>query len=314
MSIQRPSGAPSWKAGGQSYDERRSAQLPLPEGFVSRLVNTGDFTLHVVEGGPAEGRPVMLLHGFPEFWYAWHRLMPALSKAGYRVLAVDLPGYNLSDKPEPVSAYFLENVAGHIAALIETLALENLILAGHDWGGAAAWTVASMRTDLVSHLIAMNMPHPVLFVNAWQTPEQKKRSRYFYFFAQRDFASRVMGFYKGILHRKMLSALSKNRVPTSVLTHYGRMSSGQGLRHAMSYYAALLKRSPDDLLEQFEPLQIPVNIIWGDKDPAFRRDLAEPGKWAPKAETEYLRGVGHFTHLEAPERFEAAFFRAVKRT
>lgn len=287
---------------------------PLPRGFESRRVNTKKLTLHVVEGGPKSGRPVLLLHGFPEFWYAWHKLMPVLADAGYRVLAVDLPGYNLSDKPEPVSTYYLENVADHIAALIEELELENLILAGHDWGGATAWTLASLRTELVSHLIAMNMPHPALFVKALESPEQQKRSRYFYFFARRGFASRVMGFANGALHRKMLSSLSKNRIPKSILAHYGRMSAGTGLRHAMSYYTAVLARNPKELSTRFEPLEIPVNVIWGDKDPAFRRDLAEPGEWAPNAEIEYLRGIGHFTHLEAPEQFEAAFLRAIKRT
>ena len=109
------------------------------DGITQRAISTNGIRLNVAEAGPPTGRLVILLHGFPEFWYGWHKQIPALAAAGFRVWAPDLRGYNTSDKPPNVRDYTLYKIAGDIAGLIDAAGQRRAIVAGHDWGGAAAW-------------------------------------------------------------------------------------------------------------------------------------------------------------------------------
>ena len=105
-------------------------------------IPTNGVRLHVAQAGPAAGPLVLLLHGFPEFWYGWKHQMPALAQAGFRVWAPDQRGYNLSAKPGRVRDYRLETLAADIAGLMEAAGVERADVVGHDWGGAVAWQVA----------------------------------------------------------------------------------------------------------------------------------------------------------------------------
>ncbi len=117
--------------------EAAKLELGMPE-LESRRVNVGAVELHVVLAGPAKGEPVVLLHGFPEFWYAWRKPMAQLAKAGFRVIVPDQRGYHLSDKPAGIEAYTVDKLADDIAGLIAALGYERVNLAGHDWGGGVA--------------------------------------------------------------------------------------------------------------------------------------------------------------------------------
>src|SRR5438094_3025381 len=97
-------------------------------------IRTNGILLHVVQSGPATGPLVLLLHGFPEFWYSWRYQLPALAAAGLRVVAPDLRGYNLSDKPEGVAAYDIDLLARDVVEWIAALGAERAALVGHDWG------------------------------------------------------------------------------------------------------------------------------------------------------------------------------------
>src|ERR1700760_3132329 len=109
--------------------------------------DVGDVTLHYVEAG--DGPLVVLLHGFPEFWYGWRRQIAPLAAAGYRVVAPDLRGYNLSSKPDGVGAYGADALADDIRGLIHELGAESALVAGHDWGGSVAWTLAMNHPEVV---------------------------------------------------------------------------------------------------------------------------------------------------------------------
>jgi len=125
--------------------------------------------LHYVEAEPqpatvkGRARLCLALHGFPEFWYAWRHQIPALAGAGFRVVAPDLRGYNLSDKPAGIAAYRLEALSGDVAGLISHLGERRARVAGHDWGGAVAWHLAIQHPDLVERLAILNAPHPAAY-------------------------------------------------------------------------------------------------------------------------------------------------------
>ncbi len=105
-------------------------------------IETNGIKLHVVQAGPQSGVPVVLLHGFPEFWYGWRKQIPALVEAGCRVIVPDQRGYNLSDKPKGVKNYDVFTLVEDIIGLIDALGYEKVNLVGHDWGAVVAWTLA----------------------------------------------------------------------------------------------------------------------------------------------------------------------------
>src|SRR5829696_2535312 len=124
-----------------------------------RSVDVQGLRLHCVEAGT--GPLVVLLHAFPEFWYAWRHQIPALADAGYRGVAPDLPGYNTSDKPRRVRDYRPEVLAQEVADLIVALGADSAAVAGHDWGGVLAWLVAMHHLERVQRLVVLNAPHPI---------------------------------------------------------------------------------------------------------------------------------------------------------
>src|SRR5215470_3174058 len=137
-----------------------AARRELGIDLESRRVDLGNLRLHVVLAGPKDGPPVVLLHGFPEFWYAWYRQMGELAKAGFRVIVPDQRGYNLSDKPSRVEDYRVDKLAGDIASLIETLGYNDACVAAHDWGGGVAWQLVIRHPGRVRRLVVIDTPHP----------------------------------------------------------------------------------------------------------------------------------------------------------
>jgi pimeloyl-ACP methyl ester carboxylesterase len=134
----------------------RALGIPLE----SARVDVGELELFVVQAGPADGPPVVLLHGFPEFWYAWHRQLGTLAAAGFRVIAPDQRGYAGSDKPRGVAAYDIETLAADVAGLVAVLGHESACVAAHDWGGGVAWALAILHPERVRRLVVFDTPHP----------------------------------------------------------------------------------------------------------------------------------------------------------
>jgi pimeloyl-ACP methyl ester carboxylesterase len=136
--------------------------------------------LHYVEAG--EGPLIVLLHGFPEFWYGWRSQIEPLAAAGFRVVAPDLRGYNLSSKPDGVAAYDGGQLAADIRGLIHERGAESALLVGHDWGGTIAWTTAMHHPEVVDRLAILNAAHPRKLSQGLHHPGQLRRSWYFFFF------------------------------------------------------------------------------------------------------------------------------------
>ena len=143
----------------------------------------GDVGLHAVAAGPEDGPLVVLLHGFPEFWYSWHRQIEPLSAAGFRVIVPDQRGYNLSSKPVGVSSYAMPELVSDVIAIADQLGQRKIFLAGHDWGAAVAWSTALLHPQRVAKLVVLNVPHPSVMRKFLSTrPRQFRRSWYMFFF------------------------------------------------------------------------------------------------------------------------------------
>jgi epoxide hydrolase 4 len=140
----------------------------------------GEVRLHYVEAG--EGPLVVLLHGFPEFWFSWRFQIPALVAAGFRVVAPDMRGYNLSSKPRRASAYDTDRLAADLRDLIRERGCERAFVAGHDWGAGVAWITAMNHPEVIERLAILNMPHPRRMHQGLRTPRQLVKSWYILFF------------------------------------------------------------------------------------------------------------------------------------
>src|SRR5580765_5132854 len=160
--------------------------IELREGYAE----VGDVNIHYVEAG--EGPLIVLLHGFPEFWFGWRLQIEPLTAAGFRVVAPDTRGYNLSSKPEDFKSYAVDLLADDIRGLIEELGAESALLVGHDWGGSIAWTIAMNHPEVVDRLAILNAAHPRRLSEALQHPSQLRKSWYFFFSAVPVFPEHVV--------------------------------------------------------------------------------------------------------------------------
>jgi pimeloyl-ACP methyl ester carboxylesterase len=161
-----------WSGNQPSRDAVAAAESQLGLRLESDRVPVGELTLHVVQAGPATGAPVVLLHGFPEFWYAWAVPMARLAEAGFRVIVPDLRGYNASDKPRAVEAYQLPRFADDVAGLIGALGHPSAHVAGHDVGGSVAWKLAQRHPERVRRLAVMDTAYP----RAWREIETEEET------------------------------------------------------------------------------------------------------------------------------------------
>src|SRR4051794_17168829 len=152
----------------------------LREGYAE----VGDVRLHYAEAG--DGPLIVLLHGFPEFWFGWRLQIEPLAAAGFRVVAPDLRGYNLSSKPDGAAAYTAAKLAADVRDLIHERGAESALLVGHDWGGTAAWTAAMNHPDVVDRPAILNAAHPRKLNEGLRHPSQLARSWYFFYFALPD--------------------------------------------------------------------------------------------------------------------------------
>jgi pimeloyl-ACP methyl ester carboxylesterase len=188
--------------GASGMAEQQAAKLlgsEVREGYAE----VGDVRLHYVEAG--EGPLVVLLHGFPEFWYGWREQIGPLAAAGFRVVAPDLRGYNLSSKPGGVHAYDTGLLTADIVGLIHERGAGSALLAGHDWGGSVAWATAMSHPEVVDRLAILNAAHPRKLSQGLHHPGQLRKSWYFFFFDLPDLPEGVVHanhwhFFRHFLH------------------------------------------------------------------------------------------------------------------
>jgi len=152
--------------------------MELFDEIEEKLIKTNGIKLHTVMIG--EGPPLVLLHGFPDFWYGWKSVISGL-KSDYKLIIPDMRGYNLSDKPKGVSNYKIELLIDDIKGLIESLNLGKVYLAGHDWGGVVAWAFAEKYPDMLQKLAILNAPHMKIFQQKLRTDKKQQKASFYIF-------------------------------------------------------------------------------------------------------------------------------------
>ncbi|MFN0056809.1 MAG: alpha/beta fold hydrolase [Planctomycetales bacterium] len=246
--------------------------------------------LHYVVSG--KGPLVVLLHGFPDFWYTWRDQIPELAKH-FQVVALDLRGYNKSDQPQGVEEYAMDKLVGDVAAVLKQLGQERATIVGHDWGGAVAWSFAMQHPERTELLVVLNLPHPRgLIRELAHNPEQQKNSQYARVFQQPGAAALVqpealvLWVKEPDARQKYLEAL--------------RRSSMEGM---LNYYKANYPREPYQEGREFPPVKCPVLLLHGlDDTYLLPGALNDTWKWVEKDLTLVtVPKAGHFVHRDAPE-------------
>jgi pimeloyl-ACP methyl ester carboxylesterase len=249
--------------------------------------------LHRIEQG--SGPLVVLLHGFPEFWYSWRKQIPALVNAGFRVVAPDLRGYNDSPKPRNVDAYRISAVIEDVVELLHDFDGEPCVLVGHDWGGVAAWYTAMTHPELVRKLVVLNSPHPKpLLREIKRSLNQRIRMMYQLFFQVPSAAPLI---------RPLLPLILRGRFTAEEKEEYRKSwRKPDVVRSMLSYYPALW-RSGSELREMLRLIEAPTLYIFGTRDPVFTIETSRNfGTWVPNARVELIEGAGHFVQTDAAER------------
>jgi pimeloyl-ACP methyl ester carboxylesterase len=245
--------------------------------YNEKYIETNGIRLHVIEAGPRHGVPVILLHGFPEFWYGWRKQIPALAQAGYRVIVPDQRGYNLSDKPGKVRSYRLSELVADILGLIDAFEYEQVNLAGHDWGAMVAWSLAMRSPERLHRLGILNGPHPAVMAKFWlNSLEQIRRSWYVLFFLLPWLPEHSLraDHWRG-LARAMRGSGRMHTFTNGDMKKYREAWSRPGALTAMlNWYRALPLNRP--LLTGKLRTSVPTLILWGLKDAALTQRMARP--------------------------------------
>lgn len=267
----------------------------------SKFITANGIQLHYAEEG--SGKLVILLHGFPEFWYGWKNQIPVLAKE-YRVVAPDMRGYNLSDKPENVSDYKIQTLAKDIAELIRALGEEKAIVVGHDWGAAVAWAVASLHPEVVEKLAILNVPHPNEMSRAFKgfNFSQWKKSWYIFFFQLPFFPERVVGtekFFRATFKNMLMRKGAVSREDIAMYVQAYRQPGA--VRAAVAYYRAAFRSFLTAV--KMPNIQAPLLMLWGEHDTALGKELTYRTKQycTNTCEILYDSTSGHFVQHDNPD-------------
>jgi len=277
-------------------------------------IKNGDVGLHAVAAGPEDGPVVVLLHGFPEFWYSWHRQIEPLSAAGFRVIVPDQRGYNLSSKPVCVSSYAMLELVSDVIPIADQLGQRKIFLAGHDWGAAVAWSTALLHPQRVAKLVVLNVPHPSVMRKFLSTrPRQFRRSWYMFFFQLPwlpEALFSAFNFRAG--SRSLLRSSRPGAFSAEDLDQYRAAWSQPGALTAMiNWYRALFRTR---IKFQNKTVRVPTRILWGERDDFLLTEMAhESLRYCTSAELFTFASATHWLQHEEPARVSELlidFFRA----
>lgn len=289
-------------------------------GYEHHFIQTNGITLHVVMAGPADGQPIILLHGFPEAWFGWRKQIMALAGQGFRVIAPDQRGYNLSDKPRGMAAYHLDNLARDVIGLIDGLGYQDVNLAGHDWGGVVGWWLAAQFPQRLRKLAILNVPFPTVAVEAVRAGNKAQRRKSWYvlafqlpWLAERGFRQQNVGEGRNILLR---TSHKTTFSPVELLVYEHAWEKPGAVTGMINWYRANLRT----FLTMPHPppgsIQTPVLMLWGEQDRALGKELAPPSiEMCKDGRLHFFPDASHWLQhdeVEAVNRYLGEFFSTEK--
>ena len=272
----------------------------LQDNWRQEYIHVNGIKLHYIISG--EGPLMLMLHGFPEFWYSWRHQIPEFSPY-FKVVAVDLRGYNHSDKPQEKSAYVMDEFIKDVEEIITGLGYEKCILVAHDWGGAIAWNFAHIYPEMVEKLIVLNIPHPAKFSQGLNTFRQLLRSWYIFFF-QLPFLPELYikaGNYQMIEKIFQGMAIDKTAfTPEDIKIFKQAVAQPGALTAMLNYYRNIFQAKISN--KNWPKLDIPTLMIWGESDNALGKELTYGTQsYVNQLQINYIPNCSHWVQQEKPQ-------------
>jgi len=272
-----------------------------------RVFHINGVALHVVLAGSASAKPLVFLHGFPEFWFAWRHQIDHFASSGYRVIIPDQRGYNLSEKPAGIASYSIDLLAKDVVGVLDTVTDSKAFIVGHDWGAIVAWYLAARYSERVSRTAMLSVPHPSIFIkNLIMNPAQLRRSWYTLFFQLPWLPERML---RGRDWAPLVQAL-RDTSPRGVfsdadLEQYKESWSRKGALTAMLnwYRAALLSPSKLAVDPEASRVKVPALLILGKNDQFAGEAMArESLQYCDDGYLEMFESATHWVQHEEPAR------------
>ncbi len=263
-------------------------------------LETNGIRLHYVTEG--EGPLILFLHGFPECWYSWRHQLSEFGK-NYKAVAIDLRGYNESDKPKEQSAYALSELVKDVAGVIRALGYEKCVLVGHDWGGAIAWSFAYAYPEMLERLIVLNLPHPAKFAQGLRTPQQLLKSWYIALFQLPALPELLIKSNNYAVIRSIFrdQAVNPNAFTEEDLDVLVAAAAKPGAVTAMLNYYRDIFQSEGFLDKQWGVLKVPTLMIWGEDDKALGKELTYgTNEYVETFKIRYIPDCSHWVQQEQP--------------
>ncbi|GIF16166.1 alpha/beta fold hydrolase [Actinoplanes teichomyceticus] len=256
-------------------------------------VKARGLTFEVAEQGPADGAPVLLLHGFPQDRREFDPLLPRLHAAGLRTYAMDQRGYSPGARPSGAQAYRIGEAVADVLGVLDALGLESVHLVGHDWGAQVGWLVAGKHPERVRTLTAISVPHPRALLLALRVrPTQRARFAYFPVFRSAGAERLLLGADAFVLRRMLAPIGDRARLYVEAMREPGRLTT------ALHWYRAFRSTDIADLGE----ITVPTTYVWSDRDGVV--GLTAALRTADWVRGDYqlvaMRGVSHWVPEQAP--------------
>jgi len=261
----------------------------------------GGFKFRALAEGPGDGRPVLLLHGFPQSAGEWRAQLRTLSDAGYRAVAPDQRGYSPGARPDGLEAYSIDHLAGDILAICDELGAPEVDVVGHDWGAIVAWVVAARHPRRTRTLTVVSVPHPEAFADAYASSASNQRQMSSYidvFRAPGDAGERMLAGEDGDGLRRMFK--SQGLTAEAAAEHAAVHAEPGVLTASLNWYRA----THPTMMRGIPKVTVPTLLVWGSLDPAISCEAVEGCSQYVEGpfRFEALEGVGHWIPEMEAER------------
>lgn len=273
--------------------------------------DVNNIRMHYVTQG--KGPLMLMLHGFPEFWYSWRHQIPVMARR-FKVVAPDMRGYNQTEKPVGVANYRIETLGRDVAGLIRALGYEKAVVVAHDWGGGVAWPFAMTYPEMVDRLIVLNCPPPGVLMDHFQhNPAQLKRSYYMLLFQLPRLPEALFRFNDYAMIEKAFRgwAVDKSAFTDSDIRMFKEAAAKPGaLTASINYYRAAIRGALKDLKAMRSTgasprpkVKCPTLIIWAEDDQALGKEMTYDFHKEVDAplEIKYIPDCSHWVQQERPE-------------
>ena len=233
-------------------------------------ITTNGIRLHTALGGPEDGVPVFLLHGFPDAWFGWEAQIGLLAEAGFRVIVPDQRGYNLSDKPKGVANYKMKTLVKDILGLADTLGYERFHLAGHDFGAMVSWNLTLGHPERIKRLAIANVPHPSVMGSYLRSHTSQMLKSWYAFFFQ------IPGLPEWAVRRNnwrfLISAMPDDFTEEERDRYREAWNQPGAMTGMINWYRATFRKISKSTAPS--KIKVPTLILWGQQDPHISYEMA----------------------------------------